>query len=730
MTPSTRPDRAANLLGRTSLKPLDPVIAGELGQWTLTYTVGDYGIDEGGTIKIARRFASDWQTPQFDQPREPGYTTVRTTGPARLAVRFDRKAHYRPWMRCLVIDVYDASLAPGDEVIVVFGDQSQGSPGIRAQTFQESHHELRVFVDPTNACQVDLVPDYPTLAVIPGQPVKLKMTLPSQAVVGEVVNIHLRGEDIWGNPTAPWPDIELKVEGDIDASIHSNQLTAQKPGRAYLTTKYQGQFYCSNPIVIAPAAQNGDKKLKRFWGDMHGQSDATVGTGTETQYFTFARDMANLDFTGHQGNDFQVTDDDWRRLNKTIGQFHKDGSFVIFPGYEWSANTTAGGDRNIFYLSENQPIIRSSAWQIAAGQATDLNDHVPATKLYQALRQKVGVNQVMVVPHVGGRYADVKKYFDNDLEPVVEVVSCWGVFEWLLFDALEQGYVVGVTCNSDGHKGRPGAEGPGAGDFGIVGGLTCALAENLNRQDIFNAIKSRRCYGTTGARMILDFSIDNHLMGEIFEPTSDTLNIRASVIGCGPLERLQLYRGRQLVSETWAPAFDDVAGSNHIRITWKGSRIRGRGRRVTWNGHLKTSSAVILTAKPYSFDSPSDGLHQTEAHRVDFESHTTGDTDGIDLVLDHADQGTLSLYTPVGQWNVDLAELQSQPVVHDCGGIDMAVEIRRYPSAVKTRELTLNTDLLVPSKAESTPYFVKAIQCDGQMAWASPVYVMFGASLP
>src|SRR5699024_2842402 len=128
----------------------------------------------------------------------------------------------------------------------------------------------------------------------------------------------------------------------------------------------------------------------------------------------------------------------------------------------------------------------------------------------------------------------------------------------------------------------------------------------------------------------------------------------------------------------------------------KGSRIRGRGRRVTWNGHISTSSARILDAKPYSFDSPSDGLREIEEHKVNFESHTTGDTDGIDLVLDHADKGTLSLRTPIGQWSVDLAKLKSQPVTHDCGGIDMAVEIRRYPSAAKTKELNLSADIPAP----------------------------------
>ena len=71
-------------LGTIELKPHTPAVAGAIGQWTLVYTVGSMGIDEGGTLKLSQRFASDWETPQFDQPQASGYTTVTTTGAAKL----------------------------------------------------------------------------------------------------------------------------------------------------------------------------------------------------------------------------------------------------------------------------------------------------------------------------------------------------------------------------------------------------------------------------------------------------------------------------------------------------------------------------------------------------------------------------------------------------------------------------------------------------------------------
>src|SRR5256714_15181863 len=116
-------------LGSVTLDPCHPVVAGAIGQWKITLTVGPAGIDEGGTIKIAQRFASDWEPSQFDRPTDSGFTTVATTGQAKLRPRYDRKGHDRPWMQCFVLDVYDAALSPGDTVTVILGDGSKGSPG-------------------------------------------------------------------------------------------------------------------------------------------------------------------------------------------------------------------------------------------------------------------------------------------------------------------------------------------------------------------------------------------------------------------------------------------------------------------------------------------------------------------------------------------------------------------------------------------------------------------------
>ncbi|WP_266216321.1 DUF3604 domain-containing protein [Paraliomyxa miuraensis] len=706
-------------LGRVCLFPSDPVVAGTVGQWTLTYTVGSYGIDEGGTIKIARRFASDWERPQFEDPGGPGYTTATTTGEARLALRYDPKAHVRPWMKCLVIDVYDGCLAPGDTVTITLGDRSGGGPGIRAQSFLESAHEIRVLVDPTNACLVRRLPSSPVVPIVAGPPVSLVVITPMEAKVGEPIEVFVKGEDRWGNPTSVPDGVSLEWEGEGAAAWEGTTLRLRAPGSGKVVATWQGARAEGNPTT----AYAERPKLRRWWGDLHAQSDATVGTGTEVEYFAFGRDWARLDVMSHQGNDFQMTDEDWRRLNEVVADFHEDGRFVVFPGFEWSANTPAGGDRNVIYLEEGRPIMRSSHWQIPGTPEDERSPAHPADELFRKLRKHVPIENVLVAAHCGGRYADIHRYFDEELGPLVEVVSCWGVFEWLLWDAFEHGYRVGVMCNSDGHKGRPGAEGPGAGQFGIYGGLTCVLAESLTRQAVFTALKQRRCYGTTGPRIDLDVTVDGHPMGSSIT-AKGSVRVRAAVRGTAPIEALVLHRGREVIHVEQPAAFGELGGSRRVRVSWGGARIRGRGRRAVWDGTVQVEGAVIERAQGFAFDSPADGILEQSEQRLRVRSRTTGDIDGVDLWLDRsghgAARGRLCFESEVGRVEVDLATLDDRGVLESLGGLDLHVRVQRYPEAPSARTLILDREV---EASGGVPLLVKAIQTDGHMAWASPVYV-------
>ena len=105
-----------------------------------------------------------------------------------------------------------------------------------------------------------------------------------------------------------------------------------------------------------------------------------------------------------------------------------------------------------------------------------------------------------MVPHIGGRRSDFEAQ-DPDLEPVFEICSNHGVFEWRLHEFLAAGVKVGVVGASDDHTCRPGLAYPSTPEMTILGGLGAVCTSEHSRQGIYDGMMARHCYGTTGARL-------------------------------------------------------------------------------------------------------------------------------------------------------------------------------------------------------------------------------------
>ena len=719
-------------VGRAWISPDGPVVAGQLGTWTVTYEVGAYGYDERARLKIAWRFASDWGTPQFKDPRGRNYTTIRLetrcpTAVADLAV--EPRGQVRPWFKTLVASVADGSLYPGDRIHVTIGDTTGGGDGSRAQTFRERGCEWRVFVDPFGTELYTALEASPRLDVVGGALHRLVAVAPTTVRPGEPFDALVKAEDLWGNPCERFEG-EVALEA-VGASVQglpravrwgSGEVAVARlaglrvaGGETRLRVSGPGTVAESNLIhALAPG------EAKTFWGDLHGQTRATVGTGTIEEYFAFGRDVALLDMMCHQANDFQVTEDEWQRLRGQIERFHENGRCVIFVGYEWSGMTPGGGDRNVMFRSDTASLHRSSHAEVddMADAATDC---FPVTDLFA---QFAGRDDVLLIPHIGGRYADIVGFHDPTLEPVVEIYSDWGRFEWLLEDALRAGYKVGVVSNSDGHKGRPGASHPGASTFGAYGGLTCVLAESLTRETVFEAIRARRCYGVSAAQRIhVDVRVNGLPMGAEGRATGP-VRIVGRAAGTGPLERIDVLRGVDVLQTISPYTAASYAGSSRYRIAWAGSRVRGRDRLTRWDGSLELSAGRILDAEPFAMENPEKGITRRTEQRLEWISNTTGDDDGVDVTLEAPAGAVLRLRTPVIDLDVPLADLADGAThVVPAGGVDLRAFMRRLPTRDFTRELSFDVTDPAPPPGACSAYWLRVTQEDGAQAWTSPVYL-------
>ena len=721
-------------IGRAWLTPDGPVVAGQLGTWTISYEVGVYGYDERARLKIASRFASDWGKPQFTDPRARDYCTVRLESRCDTAVAslaYEPRGQVRPWFKCIVVSVADGSLYPGDRVHVTLGDTSGGGPGSRAQTFRERGCEWRLFVDPFGTELYSVLEPSPTFDVVGGELHRLVAIAPTTVAPGAPFEALVKAEDRWGNPCARFAgEVELTAVGAAveglppSVSFRRGELCVARLSGLRLTaaadeTRLRAVHAgCSAESNVIRALRAGEPKT--FWGDLHGQTRATVGTGTIEEYFEFGQHVALLDMMCHQANDFQVTEQEWQRLRREIDRVHEDGCCVIFVGYEWSGMTPGGGDRNVMFRGDAASLHRSSHAEVddMSDAATDC---FPVTELFGRFQRRP---DVMLIPHIGGRYADIVGFHDPSLEHVIEIYSDWGRFEWLLEDALRQGYRVGFVANSDGHKGRPGASHPGASTFGAYGGLTCVLADALTREAVFDAIRQRRCYAVTAAQRIhVELRVNDLPMGAEAR-SSGPVRITGRVVGTAPIERVDVFRGLEIIRTLSPYGTGSFDGSSHYRVAWAGSRVRGRDRLTTWDGHLELSVGSIVDAVPFAMENPEKGIVERTASRVRWVSNTTGDDDGLDLSLDAPADATLRFRTPVIDLDVPLAELQSgATATFPAGGVDLRVFMRRLPVRNLTREIAVEHLDVSPPGRRCHAYWVRVTQEDGAQAWTSPVYL-------
>ena len=692
-------------LGKAVIQLSQPVTAGSNASIIWVYTAGQ-PIDDSGYVKIVFRGEVDLGKPQFDEPAALNYCTVSTNGNCRIIPRWDPKGHARPFDHALFLQVKDGFLDSGETISLNFGDTSGGSPGWQMPSFRLNTVEFKTFVDPIATYQFKELLESPTLSVIPGRAVRAVCIAPSQVICNQAFTYYLKLEDSWGNPTA-----------------HPQKIAHpgwDKPGVQTLTVKdvQTGFTAQSNPIdVLSKTPSKG-----RWWADFHGQSEETAGSNTIDEYFTFACEYGLLDIVSHQGNDFQLTDAFWDKINQVTSKFNQPGHFVTFPGYEWSGNTPLGGDRNVFFSSEGGKITRSST-ELVPGDTIYKNSST-ANDLFENLAKQENPFP-FVFAHVGGRYADMK-YHNPDIELAVEVHSDWGTFEWIVDDALQLGHRVGICANSDGHKCQPGASYPGPGEFGSLGGLTCVLANELNRERVLEALKARHFYATTGNRSLVDVNLvtgdgRSAMMGDIIDRGEGVPELFVRVVGTNSIDNVEVRNGLEVI-DVIRPYEPHNLG-RRVKIIWSGAKVRGRDRKVKWDGELHVQDNEIVDVVPINFWNQNQPLKKVDNQHITWKSATTGGLAGLIITLAKVGGGSLAVNTLQNNFSCELDSVGFEPRIWDCGGLKKRISLYRLPDEQGLREFSFSLPIAQLHPGDN-PIYIRMAQEDGHMAWSSPVYLV------
>jgi len=713
------------------------------GTFVVVFTAGKYGIDDGGSIRIARRGG---MRPQVDDPEAPGYTTVKSDRGVRFiadsipvgritsrldglfGTRMDsvRAGHIRPFWGAFQIDVRDGSLYEGDRVVVTFGDTSQGSPGIRLKATREAEHMFKVFVDPFGTGLYKPIEGSPSITLIGGPAEEIQIVGPSQVIAGSPFNVTVRALDAGHNRSDPYKgkvyfeseDMDASLpepygfkEGDVGAHTFPN-VTLRKPGLQCITVRDGGGLHAiSNQIKVLEK----EPELKLYWGDMHGQTKETVGTGSVPEYLSFVRDVAALDFTSWQGNDFQVTVGLWEHVKDQIKEYHDPGRFVTFLGYEWSGLTPAGGDHNIYYLGDDEAIHRSDQWLIEE-KVDPETDRYPISELWETFK---GRKDVLAIAHVGGRHANFD-FYDPERIPLIEVHSNHGTFEWFLEEAMKRRMKVGFIAASDDHSSRPGLTYP-SGGMTTRGGYTGVYAEELTREALWEAFWARRAYGTTGERIIVHVESHGHLMGEEYS-TDKAPEVKVKIAGTAPLHEVEVKNWEQTI---YRHPFAEPANEAEklIKMEWSGARVRSRPKVVTWDGGLTVTNGRITEHREFAFDYGYQGVEKVSDTELKWTSTTGGDPDGVLLRLEYNDDTEVAFETGPATFKFSPKDISYEPRLVEAGGLNQRVKVSTVKDETPS---TLEFTYTDQSAAKGlNAYWVRIVQENGAMAWTSPTFIHY-----
>jgi len=329
-------------------------------------------------------------------------------------------------MKTINVDVTGGTLSPGETITIVLGDTSGGSNGIRMQSFTENQFEFKALVDVFETGDPMEVPGSSSFKVTSGPETSLTPVLPSGVRQGEEVRMYVRAEDRWGNiardcsrrlifearaEDVSVPETKRLIEGVAEVPV---EFKTQGIHRIAVTSENDNLEATTNPTLC-----DEDRNTRVFWGDLHGQSEETIGTGSIDHYFEFARERGFLNFVAPANHDFQMSDHLWERVIEAVSYHHDPCDFVTSLGYEWSSNTPIGGDHNVYFLKEEGELFRSSDWMVANEGSGHTEGTYPVKELYNRFE---GRDDVLIIPHQGGRPANLE-VLDPERTPFVELLS-------------------------------------------------------------------------------------------------------------------------------------------------------------------------------------------------------------------------------------------------------------------------------------------------------------------
>lgn len=303
--------------------------------------------------------------------------------------------------------------------------------------------------------------------------------------------------------------------------------------------------------ISTPTISYKGQTLKLFYGNLHEHSDISVCQRVWDQSvdesYQNMRDITALDFACVTDHGFNMNPYYWSYTGKLARVNHDPGRFLTFLGEEWTSTFEQYDEKHPFGFYGHRNLVFADPYFPKWFNAQ--NRQTPA-QLWEELR-KMNADFVQI-PHQLADTGNVPADWDftnEEAQPVAEIFQVRGSYEYkgapreavrttpkagyFIHDAWARGIVIGVIASPDHGGGY---------------GKACVFAPELTREAILDAIRARRCYGTTAAKIFLDVRVNGHLMGEkLKEPAAGPVEVKIEASCPADIKRIEVCRNNRFV---------------------------------------------------------------------------------------------------------------------------------------------------------------------------------------
>lgn len=567
MTGDARGDESLykpSMLGR-AWSSLTTVRAGQNAPFTLTYEAGSRPLPEGAAVHFFMAGqGSLGTTPQTDDPSRPGFLEIEGPEEAVLEVHC---AEYRvlslnrgenpsegPIEGDIVAGPIDfgfrlkkGQLKQG-EVVRIHVGRSSGF----TWKLLSGRKEFKVIIDPGNREPRMRLPEPVVICILPLEPERIEVILPAAHGLQEPFRAHVSIRDHYDNRVPRDGAVELTAgKKKYRAHLCQGFGGADLP-KANTATKIQarseiapGSFSSNWSLAVAA----GNDRL--YFGDLHCHDFNSTAEGYPADVYLWARDEKRIDFISVPLQVHRYIDNEKWLLAKHMAEyFLEEGRFVTFPAFEWQHSHY--GDKVVHFLGGDMPYL-----------PIDDTRYADPSSLYDALRN----SDALVISHHPGYALDLHvpgtdwDGMQTDIDRLVEIWSMHGSSEGYdpedrplipprrpegALTGLHRGLRFGLVAGSDTHTGRPGGSAQDVRPY--WGGLCGVWAKELTRRSIFEALKARRTYAVTGARIVLRFTLNSQPMGSEL-PFTSSRHLKAEIWAPAPVSHVQFLRNGEVLHE-------------------------------------------------------------------------------------------------------------------------------------------------------------------------------------